>query len=70
MVFATVDFASVVITERPGLAKKRKEKLQSSLAETGLLCKPGLKAWITNDLLLFQGSAFSAIFDLKAKGLS
>lgn len=70
MVLATVDFACVVITERPGLAKKRKEKLHSGLAETGLVCKPGLKAWITNELLLFQGLDFSAIFNLQAKGLS
>lgn len=70
MVFTTVDFVCVVITEWPGLAKKRKEKLQSRLAETGLLCKPGLKAWIINELLLFQGSDFSAIFNLQAKVLS
>lgn len=70
MVFATVDFACVVIRERPGLAKKRKEMLHLSLAETGLLCKPGLKAWVTNKLLLFQGSDFSAIFNIQAKGLS
>lgn len=64
MVFATVDFASVIITEWPGLAKKLNEKLQSSLAETGLLCKPDLKAWITKELLFFQGLDFSAIFHL------
>ena len=67
MVFVTVDFACVVITEQPGLGKELKEKLQSSLAETGLLCKPGLKTWITNELLLFQRSGFSAILTYKLK---
>lgn len=67
MVFVTVDFACVVITEQPGLAKKRKEKPQSSL-QAGLLCKPGLKAWIANKLLLCE--AFSAVLSSEAGVLS
>lgn len=68
MVFVTVDFACVV-AERPGPAKKQ-EKLQSRLAGTGLLCKPGLKAWITKEFLIFQGLGFSVISSLQAKALS
>lgn len=68
MVFVTVDFACVV-AERPGLAKKQK-KLQSRLAGTVLLCKPGLKVWITKEFLIFQGLGFSVISRLQAKALS
>lgn len=70
MVFVTVDFACVVVAERPGLAKKQKEKLQSRLAGTGLLCKPGLKAWITKEFLTFQGLGSSVLSSLQAKALS
>lgn len=70
MVFVTVDFACVVLTERHGLAKKGREELQATFAEPGLLCKPGLKAQVTDKLLLFQGPAFSAILGAEAEGLS
>lgn len=56
MVFAAVDVSCAVVTERPGLARKQKWKMQSGLAEAALLCRPDLRSWITNDLLLSQVS--------------